>query len=106
VLSKPALNGLWIIGATANFTRIDITMAGIINALKELKPKYPIVVRRGGPGEEEAFAMLKKAAEEYKLDMVCYNDTTPMTLTAKILVDKVNQYKQKMKSEKETKLVR
>ncbi len=97
VLSKPNLTGLWIIGATANFTRIDITMSGIINALKDIKPKYPIVVRRGGPGEKEAFEMLEKAAKEYDLDMVCYNDTTPMTLTAKILIEKINQYKQKIK---------
>lgn len=97
VLSKPNLHGLWIIGATANFTRIDVTMGGIINALKDIKPKFPIVVRRGGPGEKEAFEMLKKAAEEYDLDMTCYNDTTPMTLTAKIMVDKVNNYKQKNK---------
>ena len=96
VLSKPNLHGLWIIGATANFTRIDITMSGIINALKDIKPKFPIVVRRGGPGEEEAFQMLENAAKQYNLDMTCYKDTTPMTITAKILVEKVNQYKKKI----------
>ncbi|MBI5392572.1 acetate--CoA ligase family protein [Candidatus Woesearchaeota archaeon] len=95
VLSKKELNGLWIIGGTANFTRIDITIGGIIKALKEIKPKFPIVVRRGGQGEKEAFAMLNQAAKDYGLDISCYDDTTPMTVSAKILADKVRNYKER-----------
>lgn len=94
ILEKPGLNGLWIVGGTANFTRIDITMGAIINALKEKKPKYPIVVRRGGPYEDEAFAMLRAAAKDYNLDIHIYDDTTPMTLSAKIMADLVNKYKE------------
>lgn len=97
VLSNPNLHGLWIVGGTANFTRIDITFQGIINALKDIKPTFPIVVRRGGPFEQEGFALLKQAAKYYDLDLYCYDDATPMTVSAKIMVDKVNQYKLKMK---------
>lgn len=97
VLSKKGLHGLWIIGGTANFTRIDITISGIIAALKEIKPKFPIVVRRGGQGEKEAFAMLDQAAKDYGLNITCYDDTTPMTISAKILADKVKEYKQRCK---------
>ncbi|MBI3033075.1 succinate--CoA ligase subunit beta [Candidatus Woesearchaeota archaeon] len=97
VLAKPHLNGLWIVGVTANFTRIDITFQGIANALKDIKPKFPIVVRRGGPYEKEGFAILRQTAKECNLDLSIYDDTTPMTLSGKIIVDKVNEYKNKIK---------
>ena len=102
VLSKP-LNGLWIIGGTANFTRIDITIGGIIDALRDpdLRPDFPIVVRRGGPGEKEAFDMLQKAKEAYELDITFFDDTTSMTASAEILVKKVEEYKKKKKKELE-----
>lgn len=100
VLSKPGLWGLWIIGGTANFTRIDETMKGILNALEDELPEFPIVVRRGGPGEKEAFALLEAAKQEHKLDIHYFDDTTPMTVSAKILVDLVNAYKKKQENKK------
>ena len=98
VLSKP-LNGLWIIGGTANFTRIDITIGGIIDALRDIQPDFPIVVRRGGPGEKEAFDMLEKAKEAYELDITFFDDTTSMTASAEVLVKKVKEYKKKKQEE-------
>lgn len=95
VLSKPGINGLWIVGGTANFTRIDETIKGVLNALEDILPDYPIVLRRGGPGEKEAFAMLEKAKRTHHLDIHYYDDTTSMTVTAKILIDLVKKYKKK-----------
>ncbi|OVE74535.1 hypothetical protein BVX95_02065 [archaeon D22] len=95
LLDKPGLNGLWIVGGTANFTRIDVTIGAIIDVLKDKKIDFPIVVRRGGPYEEEAFEMLRKARDENDLDIHIFNDTVPMTLTAKTMVDLVEDYKKR-----------
>lgn len=66
VLSKPNIHGLWVIGTVvANFTDIYETLSGLIEGLrlaeKELGRKFdfPIVIRRGGPREDEAFEMLR-----------------------------------------------
>ncbi len=92
-LSKPGLCGCWAVGGTANFTRIDLTMQAFIEGLKAVKPDYPIVVRRAGPGDLTAYELLKKAAKEYGFDIHVYGEDTPMTATAKILVDLVKEYK-------------
>lgn len=94
VLSKPGLAGCWIVGGTANFTRIDVTIQGIIEALAEIKPDYPIVVRRAGPGDQEAYAMLRQAAKEHGLNIHIYDEHTPITASAKLMVELWQQYKQ------------
>lgn len=97
VLSKPGLNGLWFVGATANFTDMVETLTGFITALRAIKPKprFPIVIRRGGPRWEEAKKMLKEARDSEGFDLHIYGPETPMTSTAKIIVDLVNDYKRK-----------
>lgn len=100
VLSKEGLNGCWFVGATANFTDIYETLAGFVDGLRSIKPKpaYPIVVRRGGPRFEEAFEMLKEVGKKEGFDFHIFGPETPMTSTAKIVVDLVNNYKKKKSS--------
>lgn len=70
VLSKPGIKGLWIVGAVANFTDIYATLSGIISGISDAEASlgthfnFPIVIRRGGPREEEAFAMLLDMHDE------------------------------------------
>ncbi|MBI2675586.1 MAG: succinate--CoA ligase subunit beta [Candidatus Aenigmarchaeota archaeon] len=87
--SKPGLKGLWIVGAVANFTRVDETMKGVIDALKEIKPNYPIVVRRSGPFEKEGLELLKKAAKEHGWRMEIYGKEMPLTRSAEIMVQRI-----------------
>ena len=94
ILSKK-LNGLWIVGAIANFTRMDTTMQGVIKALAEEKPKFPIVVRRSGPFEKEGIEILKQAAKQHNLDMTISGKEMPMTKSAAILVEKVREYRKR-----------
>ncbi len=96
MLSKYGLNGLWIVGAIANFTRVDETMQGIVDALIEVKPKYPIVVRRSGPYEKVGLEILRAAAKAHGLDMTVYGKEMPMTKTARILMEKVSVYRKKV----------
>ena len=90
-LSKPNLKGLWIVGGRANFTDIYDTFEGIAEALVELKPTYPIVVRRAGPRDKEAFEMMKKFGEKYKWNIKLFGDETPMTETAKIMIEEIKK---------------
>ncbi len=90
VLAKPGLRGLWMCGVVANFTNIKETFLGIIDALDELKPLYPIVVRRDGPEGEEARALMKVCAERNGLNMKIFGKETSMSETAHILATMIN----------------
>jgi citryl-CoA synthetase large subunit len=85
VLSKPGLRGLWIAGGVANFTNIAETFHGIVDALDEIKPNYPIVIRRAGPFEEEGMRLMKSCAERNGLMMHFFGKETSMSDTAGIL---------------------
>ncbi len=96
-LSKPGLNGCLIIGGTANFTDIFDTLSGVVEGMEDLPelPKYPIVIRRAGPRDQEAFNMIKKFAQKNKLDITLFGETTPMSYAAKVMAEKVEEYKKK-----------
>lgn len=90
VLSKPGLKGLWIAGGVANFTNIVDTFQGIVDALDELKPTYPIVVRRAGPFEEEGMRLMRECAERNHLNMKLFGKEMSMSKTASVLRYMIN----------------
>jgi succinyl-CoA synthetase beta subunit len=89
VLSKPGLKGLWVVGPTANFTDVYETLGGIMDAIIELKPAFPIVIRRAGPRDVEAKALVEQVAKDHSLDMVFFGEEMPMTESARVLLDKI-----------------
>ncbi len=91
-ITRPGIKGCWIVGAIANFSRMDTMMSGIVRAFEEVMPKFPIVVRRSGPYEKEGFAILKDAAKKHGWDVEVHGSETPLTATAKIMVEKVRKY--------------
>ncbi len=95
VLSKENLSGLLVAGVIANFTNIAETLRGVLNVLIEVKPDFPIVIRRAGPHDEEAKAMLLEAKEKYSLDIHYYDEKIPLTQAAKLMVELSEQYRQK-----------
>jgi succinyl-CoA synthetase beta subunit len=92
VLSKPGLRGLWIAGGVANFTDIAETFHGIIDALDEVKPTYPIVVRRAGPNEEEGVRLMEECAKRNHLRMRIFGKEIAMGKTAHVLADMVREH--------------
>ena len=92
IISKPGLRGLWIVGAIANFTRVDTTMEGIARALIEAKPKFPIIVRRSGPFEKEGLDILRKAAQDCGLNMQIFGKELPMTGSARMMVEAAKNF--------------
>lgn len=74
---------LFVGGAVANFTSIVATFAGIIRALDEYadamkQQGVKVVVRRGGPHQEEGLANIKRALEKYDLLGAVYDHRTPI----------------------------
>lgn len=91
VLSKKGLNGLWVVGAIANFTDIYETLSGFLEALRTVdpKPNFPIVIRRGGPNDKKAFEMLKQVKD---FDFHLYGQEISITESAKIIADLTKKY--------------
>lgn len=95
ILSKPGLRGCWHVGGTANNTDIYRTMKGFCQALEEIQPDYPIVVRRDGPNADKAFELLRETREKLDLDMKLFRNDTSMTQTANVLMDMIQQGEKK-----------
>ncbi len=89
VLSRPGLRGAWVIGGTANFTDIYETLLGFVAGLRKVTPKplYPIVIRRDGPRQPEAKAMLEKFAKEEGFNIEVYGPELSMSDSAKRIVE-------------------
>ncbi len=97
VLEQEGINGLWVIGGTANFTDIYETLGGFLEGLESLseKPKYPILIRRDGPRAKEAREMVKKFALEKGYDIHVYGPELPMHESAKMIVELSKSYQLK-----------
>lgn len=98
VLSKPDLNGLWIVGAVANFTDVYETLSGIVEGLRQaqtelnIKFNFPIVIRRGGPRDKEAFEMLRQVKD---FDLHLYGEETSISQSAVIMAKLAKEYAEK-----------
>ena len=90
VLSKPGLRGLWIAGGVANFTNVKDTFAGIADALDEVKPTYPIVIRRAGPYEKEGMSLMRACAERNCLNIKLFGKEISMSESAGVLAEMVS----------------
>lgn len=101
VLDKKNLSGLLVAGVIANFTNIAETLRGVLNVLIEVKPDFPIVIRRAGPHDEEAKAMLLEAKQKYGLDIHYYDEKVPLTQAAKLMVELSELYKKSSEENKE-----
>ena len=89
VLAKKRLKGAILVGGKANFTDQVETLSGFLEALHEIVPDYPIVVRRDGPGMNEAKEMLEKAALENNWKIKVFDASVPIVESVRILVDMV-----------------
>ena len=78
VLSIPNLKALLVAGVVANFTDIHATLQGLITVLRDVRPTYPIIIRRAGPNDELAKAAIQTLKEE-GLDITYYDETTSLT---------------------------
>ncbi len=101
VLNKPNIHGLWVIGTVvANFTDIYETLTGLIDGLKEAekdlgkKFDFPIVIRRGGPRDQEAFEMLRGIKD---FNLILQGLETSIAKSAEVMAQKAKEYEKKLK---------
>jgi len=94
-LDREGLSGCLVAGAVANFTDIYETLRGFIEGLRQVRPKptYPIVIRRGGPRQEEAYEMIKKVAKREGFDIHLFGPETPISVACQKMVELANDYK-------------
>ncbi len=80
LLGKPGLRGLVLSANVSNFARVDLRVAGIVRALKEVNldyKKFPVIVRYTGPGAEKAREMMAEVPDaewhegEFTLEDLC-----------------------------------
>jgi citryl-CoA synthetase large subunit len=62
-----------------------------MDALKEVKPEYPIIIRRAGPRDQEAKELVEQVKAETGLDITFYGEEIPMTESAELLMSKLEQ---------------
>lgn len=96
VLNKPNIHGLWVVGTVAaNFTDIYETLLGLIDGLREaeqeldIKFNFPIVIRRGGPRQEEAYEMLKNIKD---FNITLHGEETSVAQSAKVIKELAETY--------------
>lgn len=94
-LSREGLAGCLVAGAVANFTDIFETLSGFMDGLKQVKPKvdYPIVIRRGGPRQKEAYEMLETLAKKEGYDIHLFGPEIPISVACQKMVELANQFK-------------
>ena len=94
-LEREDLCGCLVAGAYANFTDIYETLAGFADGLLKIKPKptFPIIVRRGGPRQEEAYEMLEKFAKKEGFDFHLFGPDTPISVACKKMAELSKKFK-------------
>jgi len=94
-LGREGLNGCLVAGAVANFTDIYETLSGFARGLMATRPKidFPIVIRRGGPRQKEAYGMLLEFAKKEGFDIHLFGPETPISTAAKKMVELSNNFK-------------
>ena len=88
-LSREGLCGCLVAGAVANFTDIYETLSGFVRGLKSIKPQptYPIVIRRGGPRQEQAYKMLEKVRVKDGFDIHLFGPETPISVACQQMAE-------------------
>jgi succinyl-CoA synthetase beta subunit len=89
------INAIWVIGGRANFTDIYETlingiMAGICET-PNFDKTIPILIRRAGPRDEEAFATLQKFRDEQGYNIFCRGVGTSVADSARMVIHQANK---------------
>ncbi|MDP3989971.1 MAG: ATP citrate lyase citrate-binding domain-containing protein [archaeon] len=96
VLDKENLSGLLVAGVIANFTNIAETLKGVLIVIEEKKPKFPIVIRRAGPHDDEAKKMIEEIRDRLGLSIHYFDENTPLTKSVEIIIQLSNRYKEQI----------
>ncbi len=95
------IHAIWIVGGRANFTDIYETLAnGIMAGLREtdgFDKRIPIVVRRAGLRDMEAFSALRHIRRNEGFNIYLRGMETSISDSAQLLIHHLNNYKKMLK---------
>jgi len=94
------IDAIWVIGGRANFTDIYETlingiMAGI-HETPDFDKSIPIIVRRAGPRDEEAYATLHKLREEEGYNFFLRGMATSVAASARMVLHQAAKHKDRL----------
>jgi hypothetical protein len=97
------IHGIWVIGGRANFTDIYETLVnGVLAGIRETErfDKWiPIIVRRAGPRDKEAFEALRKAREEEGYNIFLRGMATSVADSARMVLHQAERYTERRRGE-------
>jgi|GEM_PF-695291 len=90
------IDAIWVIGGRANFTDIYETLVnGVMAGIRET-PNFdrsiPIIVRRAGPRDEEAYQALRNAREEEGYNIFLRGMATSIADSARMVIYQANKH--------------
>jgi succinyl-CoA synthetase beta subunit len=91
------IHAIWVVGGRANFTDIYETLiGGIMGAIRET-PTFdrtiPILIRRAGPRDEEAFATLNKLQSQEGYRLYLRGMATSVADSARMVIHQAKKHK-------------
>jgi len=97
------INGIWVVGGRANFTDIYETLVhGILTGIRETKDfdkRIPIVIRRAGLRDMEAFSALKLIRKNENFNLFLRGMETSISDSAQLLLHHVKNYKKTVRTD-------
>jgi len=104
-LSYPGeIHGVWVVGGRANFTDIHETLVnGVLAGIREtpgFDRRAPIVIRRAGLRDMEAFNTLRHIRDNEKYNIFLRGMETSIGESARLVIHHANNYQRILKEEK------
>jgi succinyl-CoA synthetase beta subunit len=93
------IDAIWVVGGRANFTDIyDTLIHGIMDGVRET-PEFdksiPIIIRRAGPRDEEAFAALNKIRDQEGYRIFVRGMATSVADSARMVIQQAANHQQR-----------
>lgn len=90
------IDAIWVVGGRANFTDIYETLVnGVLAGLREtpgFDRAIPLVVRRAGPRDREAFEVLRRAREKEGFNIYLRGTATSIAESARMVIYHANKH--------------
>lgn len=91
------IDAIWVIGGRANFTDVyDTLVNGVMGGIRET-PNFdktiPLLIRRAGPRDEEAFATLHKLRDEEGYNIFLRGMGTSVADSARMVIHQANKHR-------------
>ena len=90
------IDAIWVVGGRANFTDVyESLVNGILAGIRETEDfdkTIPIIVRRAGPRDEEAYEVFRQAREEEGYNMFIRGMGTSIPDSARMVIYQANKH--------------